>query len=50
MYLKLLMIEVCVCIGESLEGLDSMLVTNQFDWARLVILDLFDQGVMRLCE
>ena len=48
--LKLLMIGVSVCIGESLEGFDSMLVTNQFDWERLVVLDLLNQGVLRLCE
>ena len=40
----------CVCIGESLEGFDSMLVTNQFDCERLVILDMLDLGVLRLCE
>jgi len=40
----------CVCTGESLEGFDSVLVTNQFDWERLVIFDLLDQGVLRLCE
>ena len=40
----------CVCIGESLEGFDNMIVTNQFDWERLVILDLLDEGVLRLCE
>ena len=50
MHLKLLMIGVFVCIGEYLEGIDSMLVTNQFDWERLVILDLLDQGVLRLCK
>lgn len=34
----------CVCTDESLEGFDSMLVNNQFDWQILVILDLLDQG------
>ena len=49
MHLKLLMIGVCVCTGESLEGIDNMLVTNQFDWERLVV-DLLDQGVLWLCK
>jgi len=40
----------CVCTGKSLEGLDSMLVTDRFDRERFVVFDLLDQGVLRLCE
>jgi len=51
MYMQKYIIDwVFVCIGESLEGFDNMLVTNQFDWERLVILGLLYQGVLRLYE